>query len=157
MDHGAVVADVFGTAEIRGGPSNHRAHGLGGRGIGAPRQRYARSPVACLDERAVLVHSDVHECNALESGDNFKLIDPDELLAQAEYDFRILMREDPLELLDGDPHERARWLAHRYGLDPTAICERAVFECVPTGLLCAKVDLQPVGRRMLAAVDHVAQ
>jgi streptomycin 6-kinase len=117
----------------------------------------ARRIEAHDDERAVLVHGDVHEWNALESGDNFKLVDPDGLLAEAEYDLGILMREDPLELLDGDPHERARWLAHRCGLDPTAIWEWGVIERVSTGLLCTKVALQPVGRQMLAAADHVAQ
>ena len=69
------------------------------------------------DERAVLVHGDVHQWNALEAADGFKLVDPDGLLAEAEYDLGIIMREDPLELLDGDPHERARWLAARTGLD----------------------------------------
>ena len=56
------------------------------------------------DETAVLVHGDVHEWNALESAGGFKLVDPDGLLAEAEYDLGIIMREDPLE---GDLHERA--------------------------------------------------
>ena len=38
----------------------------------------------------------------------FKLVDPDGLIADAEYDMGILMREDLLELLDGDAHEPAR-------------------------------------------------
>ena len=108
------------------------------------------------DERAVLVHGDVHQWNALEAGDGFKLVDPDGLLAEAEYDLGILMREDPVELLDGDPHERARWLADRTGLDPTAIWEWGVVERVSTGLLCTRVGLQPVGREMLATADRVA-
>ena len=54
------------------------------------------------------------EWNALEAGDGFKLVDPDGLLAEPEYDLGIIMREDPLE---GDLHERARWLAHTTGLD----------------------------------------
>ena len=69
------------------------------------------------DERALLVHGDVHEWNALESADGFKLVDPDGLLAEPEYDLGILMREDPLELLEGDAHDRARWLARRCELD----------------------------------------
>jgi streptomycin 6-kinase len=67
------------------------------------------------DERAVLVHGDVHEWNALEARRGFKLVDPDGLVAEAGYDVGILMREDPLELLDGDPYERARCLAARTG------------------------------------------
>lgn len=108
------------------------------------------------DERAVLVHGDVHEWNALEAVDGFKLVDPDGLLAEPEYDLGIIMREDPLDLLDGDPHERARWLAARTGLDQTAIWEWGVVERVSTGLLLTQVGLQPVGRQMLAAADRVA-
>jgi streptomycin 6-kinase len=109
------------------------------------------------DERAVLVHGDVHEWNALEAGDGFKLVDPDGLLAEAEYDMGILMREDPLELLEGDPHDRASWLALRLGLDARAIWEWGVVERVSTGLLCTKIGLQPAGRQMLATADHVAE
>lgn len=108
------------------------------------------------DERAVLVHGDVHQWNALQSDVAFKLIDPDGLLAEAEYDLGILMREDPLELLDGDAHERARWLARRCGLDASAIWEWGVVERVSTGLLCTQVGLQPVGREMLAVADRIA-
>jgi streptomycin 6-kinase len=115
----------------------------------------ARRVAAHDDERAVLVHGDVHQWNALEADDGFKLVDPDGLLAEAEYDLGILMREDPLELGLVDPHERSRWLAERCGLDATAIWEWGVVERVSTGLLCTKVDLQPVGREMLAAADHV--
>ncbi|MGD0394188.1 MAG: hypothetical protein ABSC41_16285 [Acidimicrobiales bacterium] len=68
----------------------------------------------------------------------------------------VLMREDPLELLDGDPHHRARWLARRCGLDADAIWERGVVERVSTGLLLTQIDLDPVGRDMLAVADHVA-
>lgn len=109
------------------------------------------------DERAVLVHGDVHQWNVLEAGDGFKLVDPDGLLAEAELDLGIVMREDPVELMRGDPLERARWLASRCALDATAIWEWGVVERVSTGLLCTKIELQPVGRDMLAAADHVAR
>jgi len=108
------------------------------------------------DERAVLVHGDIHQWNALEAPDEFKLVDPDGLLAEPEYDLGVIMRDDPLDLLDGDPHERARWLAARTGLDPTAIWEWGVVERVSTGLLCTRVALQPVGGQMLAVADRVA-
>lgn len=108
------------------------------------------------DERAVLVHGDVHEWNTLRAGDGFKLIDPDGLLAEAEYDMGILMREDPVELMHGDPGERARWLAARTGLDAVAIWEWGVVERVSTGLVCTSIGLQPVGRQMLAAADRIA-
>lgn len=108
------------------------------------------------DERAVLVHGDVHQWNALESGDGFTLVDPDGLLAEAEYDLGILMREDPVELMVADPRERARWLAVRTGLDAAAIWEWGVVERVSTGLVCLEVDLHVEGAQMLATADHIA-
>jgi streptomycin 6-kinase len=127
-------------------------------------ERAVDAAVACAerrvaahdDERAVLVHSDVHEWNALEAGDGFKLVDPDGLLAEAEYDMGILMREDPVELMSGDPYARARWLARRCGLDATAIWEWGMAERVSTGLLGTRVGLQPVARQMLAAADRLS-
>jgi streptomycin 6-kinase len=117
----------------------------------------ARRIAAHDDERAVLVHGDVHQWNALEADGSFKLVDPDGLLAEPEYDLGIIMREDPVDLLAGDPRERARWLAARTGLDATAIWEWGVIERVSTGLLCVQIDLQPVAGEMLAAADHVAR
>jgi streptomycin 6-kinase len=105
------------------------------------------------DETAVLVHGDVHQWNALEANGGFKLVDPDGLLAEAEYDLGIIMREDPL---DGDLSERARTLADRTGLDANAIWEWGVVERVSTGLLGTRVGLQPIARQMLAAADQLA-
>ncbi|HEX3225048.1 MAG TPA: aminoglycoside phosphotransferase family protein [Gaiellaceae bacterium] len=105
------------------------------------------------DETARLVHGDVHQWNALEAGGGFKLVDPDGLLAEPEYDLGIIMREDPLE---GDLHERARRLAAVSGLDAEAIWEWGVVERVSTGLLGTRVGLQPVAREMLEAADRLA-
>jgi streptomycin 6-kinase len=107
--------------------------------------------------RAVLVHGDVHQWNALAAGDGFKLVDPDGLVAEPEYDLGVIMREDPVELLAGDPMARARWLAERTGLDATAIWEWGVVERVSTGLLGTKVGLQPVAAQMLRAAEAVAR
>jgi streptomycin 6-kinase len=123
------------------------------------------SALACADRReaahdparAVLVHGDVHQWNALRSRDGFKLVDPDGLVAEAEYDLGIVMREDPLELLQGDPMDRARRLAELSGLDATAIWEWGVVERVSTGLLGLRDGLEPEGRRMLHAADCVAR
>ncbi len=116
-----------------------------------------RREAAHDDERAVLVHGDVHQMNALQAGTQFKLVDPDGIVAEAEYDLGVLMRGDPVELLaDADPRERARWLAGRTGLDATAIWEWGVIERVSTGLHCEEIDLQPLGRETLAAADAVA-
>lgn len=109
------------------------------------------------DERARLVHGDVHQWNALQSAEGgFKLIDPDGLLAEPEYDLGVLMREDPKELLAADPYDRARWLAQRCDLNAQAIWEWGAAERVSTGLLCTLIDLQPFGREMLGAAEAVA-
>ena len=113
----------------------------------------ARRGDAHRDETAVLVHGDVHQWNALDAGVGFKLVDPDGLLAEPEYDLGIIMREDPLE---GDLRERARWLADRTGLDRDAIWEWGVVERVSTGLLGTRVRLQPIASEMLAAADQLA-
>ena len=105
----------------------------------------------------MLVHGDVHQWNALRSVDGYKLVDPDGLLAEPEYDLGIIMREDPLELLEEDPMARARRLAAWTGLDSTAIWEWGVVERVSTGLLGTQVGLQPVAGHMLQAAERVAR
>jgi streptomycin 6-kinase len=119
--------------------------------LGAARRR----ELAHRDEGAVLVHGDVHQLNALESGDGFKLVDPKGFLAEAEYDLGVLMRGDPVELLTGDPLERARRLAALTGLDPVAVWEWGVIERLSTALVCTEIDLQPLGRDTLRAVEAV--
>jgi streptomycin 6-kinase len=109
-----------------------------------------------LQVQALLVHGDVHEWNTLQSSDGFKLIDPNGLLADAEYDLGILMRENPLELLNGDPFDRAFRLANRCQLDATAIWEWGVIERVSTGLLATQVGLQSLGDQMLRVAEIVA-
>jgi streptomycin 6-kinase len=110
------------------------------------------------DERAVLVHGDVHAWNALEAGNGeFKLVDPDGLVAEPEYDLGVIMREDPVELLQGNPYDRALRLARLTGLDPVAIWEWGVAERVATGLVLTRIGVQPVARQMLTAADHIAR
>jgi streptomycin 6-kinase len=98
----------------------------------------------------------VHQLNALQHNGGFKLIDPDGLLAEAEYDLGALMRGDPVELIDGNPVDRALWLAARTGLDLAAIWEWGVVERLSSGLLCTSIHLQPLGRDTLAAAEAVA-
>ena len=99
--------------------------------------------LACADRRArahdptraVLVHGDVHQWNALAAGEGYKLVDPDGLEAEPEYDLGIIMREDPLELLDEGSVARARRLAvsdrpRRHG-DLGVGCGRAGLDRTP--------------------------
>jgi len=107
--------------------------------------------------RAVLVHGDVHQWNALQAADGFALVDPDGVLAEPEYDLGVLMREDPQELLSEDPRDRARWLAARCGgLDAGAIWEWGAVQRVSCGLLLTQLGVQPVARQMLAVADRAA-
>jgi streptomycin 6-kinase len=77
-------------------------------------------------------------------------------LAEPEYDLGVIMREDPVELMAGNPFDRASWLAAQTGLDADAIWEWGVVERVSTGLIATSIDLQPVGSEMLAAADAIA-
>jgi streptomycin 6-kinase len=116
----------------------------------------ARRIEAHDDERAVLVHGDVHQWNALQSGAGFALVDPDGLLAEPEYDLGIIMREDAVELMRDGPHLRARRLAARTGCDPTAVWEWGVVERVSSGLFATMVGLQPFGHQMVRAAEAIA-
>ena len=118
----------------------------------------ARRAAAHDDATAVLNHGDVHQWNALRAaGGGFKLVDPDGLRAEPEYDLGVLMREDPAELLAGDPWERAYWLAGRTGTDPVGIWEWGVVERVSTGLVATAIGLEPVGSQMLAAAEEISR
>ena len=78
------------------------------------------------DERAVLVHGDVQQWNALQTTDGFKLVDPDGLFAEPEYDLGVILREDPDEplaadLLDGEAGVDHHVEPARHG--PTSSCD----------------------------------
>jgi streptomycin 6-kinase len=119
--------------------------------------RCARRRERAFDpDRAVLVHGDVHQWNALQAGHGFKLVDPDGLIAEPEYDLGIIMREDPVELMAGDPWARAVHLAALTATDVTAVWEWGVVERVSTGLLGAQIGMQPVADQMLRAAEYVA-
>lgn len=119
----------------------------------ARRRERAHDPI-----RAVLVHGDVQQWNALRSpAGGFKLVDPDGMLAEPELDLGIVMREDPEPLLAGESARgRAAWLAGRTGLDESAIWEWGVVERVTTGLLGTRIGMQPVANRMLQVADRLA-
>ena len=112
-----------------------------------------RRAAAHDDRRAVLCHGDLHELNALQAGDGtFKLIDPEGVLAEPEYDLGVLMRNAPGE---DDLHERADWLAAATGCDRTAIWEWGTPERVLSGLWCRVVDHQPHGDKQLADAERL--
>jgi streptomycin 6-kinase len=111
----------------------------------------ARRRVAAHDdERAVLVHGDIHAGNTLRAGGGWKLVDPDGLLAEPEYDLGVMVRE-----AGADSGTRARWLAARTGTDATAIFQWAAAERVSTGLLLISIGLHDAGAPMLHAAERI--
>jgi hypothetical protein len=86
----------------------------------------------------VLVHGDIHEWNALASKSGYKLIDPDGLFAEPEYDLGVIMRQDSVHKAQAS----ARWLADRTGRDAAAILDWATIERLATALHCTRLDLQ---------------
>ncbi len=116
----------------------------------------AERRIAAHDDASnVLVHGDIHEWNALKADHGYKLIDPDGLLAEPEYDLGVIMRQDPID--PTDPRASARRLAHATGRDATAIWEWAAVERLSSGLWCTRLELQPLGRDLLKTADAVAQ
>lgn len=107
------------------------------------------------DASSVLVHGDIHEWNALKADHGYKLIDPDGLLAEPEYDLGVIMRQDPID--PADPRASARWLARRTGRDEGATWEWAAVERLSSGLWCTRLEVQPLGRELLRTADAVAQ
>src|SRR4029078_9295524 len=55
------------------------------------------------DGRSVLVAGDIHEWNALQAGTGYKLIDPDGLLAEREYDLGVIARPEPAQSITAEP------------------------------------------------------
>ncbi len=114
-----------------------------------------RRAAAHDDARAVLCHGDLHELNALQTEDGmFRLIDPEGVMAEPEYDLGVLMRNAPGE---DDLHERADWLAAVTGFDRTAIWEWGTAERVLSGLWCRVVDHQPHGDKQLADAERLRE
>lgn len=116
----------------------------------------ARRIAAHDDERAVLVHGDVHQWNTLRAGDDWKLVDPDGVLAEPGFDLGVIMREDPVELMTGDPRARSRRLAALTGSDETAIWEWGLLHRVQNGLLSLDIGPAANAAGFLAAANRIA-
>jgi streptomycin 6-kinase len=115
-----------------------------------------RRAAAHDDERAVLLHGDVHQWNTLRAGDGWKLVDPDGLVGEPEHDLGVLIREDPVELLTGDPRDRSRRLAALTSTDEAAIWDWGRLFLVENGLSCLETGLADQAPHYLAAADRLA-
>lgn len=101
---------------------------------------------------AVLRHGDLHELSASQASDGtFRLVDPEGVVAEPEYDLGVIMRNAPGE---DDLRERADWLARTTGGDRTAIREWGTAERVLSGLRCRVVDHRPHGDKQLADAER---
>ena len=127
------------------------------------RQRAVAEALACAerrvaahdDERAVLVHGDVHQWNALRAGDGFKLVDPDGAPRRTRVrpghpDARgpggtADRRPAPPVPLARPPVRSGRDRHLGVGRGRAGVDRPAV----------TRIGLQPVGREMLAAADYV--
>lgn len=126
---------------------------------------HARNREAAFDPAtSVLVHGDVHSGNLLAclgpdggpSGE-FKLVDPDGLIAERAYDAGLALRDWREHFLAGD----ARALGQEYcaqfsrltGVDAGAIWEWAFIERVSTGLFLMQTGGEREGRDMLRVAE----
>jgi len=107
------------------------------------------------DRRAVLVHGDIHDLNALQAADGtFKLIDPDGLRAEPACDLGTIVRCNPDS--GDDLRARTERLAARTGVDATAIWEWGTIHRVISGLYCRSISsFQPFGDLLLAEADRL--
>ena len=108
------------------------------------------------DARSVLVHGDIHENNTLEADGSFKLIDPDGLLAEPEYDLGVIIRMEPVSSA-AESLDLAHWIAGRTGRDAAATWDWSVAERISTGLVCTWAGYQPTGQELLASAEAVAR
>jgi streptomycin 6-kinase len=108
------------------------------------------------DRFAVLVHGDIHDANALATGDGtFKLIDPDGLRAEPACDLGTILRCNPD--IGDDLRARAERMALRTGVDGTAIWEWGTIYRVIGGLHSLRVGFQPFGDQLLAHADQLTR
>lgn len=109
--------------------------------------------------RAILLHGDAHDFNALQTldGAGFKFVDPDPLFGERAYDIAISMRSWTDELLEGDPVrlglDRCAQLADLTGEAPGAIWQWGFLERVSSGLFLTVLGRLEEGRRMLQAAE----
>jgi streptomycin 6-kinase len=109
--------------------------------------------------RAVLLHGDAHDHNALQTldGADFKFVDPDPLFGERAYDVAISMRSWTNELLAGDPVglglDRCAQLADLTDEPPRAIWQWGFLERVSSGLFLMVLGRVEEGRRMLEVAE----
>jgi streptomycin 6-kinase len=128
--------------------------------VAAQAMAFASARESAFDPaRAVLLHGDAHDHNALQTldGAGFKFVDPDPLVGERAYDIAISMRSWTNELLAGDPVrlglDRCAQLADLTGESPGAIWQWGFVERVSSGLFLMVLGRLEEGRKMLAVAE----
>jgi streptomycin 6-kinase len=115
--------------------------------------------------RDVLCHGDPHQGNALlAQGGSYKLVDPDGLRCEPEYDAGVALRDFSREVLEiGDPSSARAWhgrlcrrLAEQTGTDPERVAQWAFVERVTTGLYLRWFDDVETAESFLDAATLLA-
>ena len=117
----------------------------------------ARRAAAFAPDRSVLVHGDAHVWNTLEdpaAPGAHRLIDPDGVAGEPEYDLGVFLREFSVDFLAGDPvalaRRRAARLAATTGCDAAAIWDWGVLLRAENGLVHLEHGDPGVARDSLA-------
>ena len=136
--------------------------------------RCAAAREAAFDpSRAVLVHGDVHNLNALQipgpaaAGTGFRLVDPGGLISEPAHDLGVIQARGVQgwinELAASDPQQaldmvtRSCWHAGRLtGSDPDAIWQWAFTEMVSTGLFILRLGHHQEAETFLAVAGKLA-
>jgi len=136
--------------------------------------RCAAAREAAFDpSRAVLVHGDVHDLNALQvpglaaAGTGFRLVDPGGLTSEPAHDLGVIQARGVQgwinELAASDPQQalemvtRSCWHAGRLtGTDPEAIWQWAFTEMVSTGLFILRLGHHQEAETFLAVAGKLA-
>ena len=119
--------------------------------------------------RKVLVHGDPHEMNILQCLDpaaaspGFKMIDPDGLYAEAEYDVGVIMRDASSTLLETESHApiergiaRCERLASLSGTQCLPVWQWGYIERVSTGLYTLELGMPEYAKDALAVANSWA-
>jgi streptomycin 6-kinase len=106
----------------------------------------------------VLIHGDAHNNNTLQvpGTDTYKLIDPDGILYEREYDLGVLMREWPEEYLM-EPlkrgKERCELIYRITGADANGIWEWGFLQTVSTSMILLQIGEEKLGQEMLKTAE----
>lgn len=129
-------------------------------------ERVIAQAMAFLDSREkninpagyVLVHGDAHNNNTLQlpGTDEYKLIDPDGIVYEKEYDLGVLMREWPEEyrtepLRKG--RERCELISRLTGADAAGIWEWGFLQTVSTAMILLQIGEEELGGQMLKTAE----